>query len=265
MSRIYLVCPSYGSVERVRRLLASAESTAADPSALTLCVGYDEDDPEPRIVPAPRRSSGAEIIRQCLPTSGIGAHAGTLAELYAVEPDDVVFVACDDEIFESTRWDQIVRERVAEERGPRLYYVDDGINGPGRATITFMTKRTSDLVGGFGPPWMNVHGDVWLWCLFNLFDPPRVSYVPEIRVRHDVLGANPRHETIRMDVYAAIRKYGPALATRQRDALVAAIRRAEGTVATSDTISKDGLTLTVDAAGNVAVSVKYWRPDGWHE
>jgi hypothetical protein len=262
MSHIYLLSPTRGRPERLERMMASAIEMADDPAGLTFLVGYDRDDQTPR-------TTHQNAIVTELPTQGLGAHCKVLPTLYAREPDDVILVGTDDQVFDQSGWDRRIREVAADRRDPWLYYVDDTVNGERLSTIAFMTKRTVDLLGGWHEPWLDIYGDLWLWNLFHLFEPARVSYVSDVRIRHlrDGVETDETFREKRERIFAAIRRYGPDAATRQRDALITAIRRAEGDVGVAASAWKDGLTMTVGLDGRVDVTVQWYDYSigGWRD
>jgi hypothetical protein len=256
MSRIYLIAPTYGRPENVRRMIDSVRATACDISRVSICLGYDTDDVLERMAPQLWNTGEPEIIVTELPTTGIGPHEKALPLIYPHEPDDVVMVGTDDQVFETTDWDLLVRAAIERERGPWLYYVNDGRRGAELATVSFMTKRTIDLIGGLTEPWLNIYGDSWRWNLFRLFDPPRVTYLPDVLVRHEWAGDNPRHFAQRSDVFEAIRKYGSEVATRQLWALLGGIQRAGEPAPTPRAmVEQDGLRFEMHANDRVRVTI----------
>lgn len=155
---ISILLPTRNRPDNVRRLVASARSTAV--GRLELVVYLDEDDPS--------LDQTVEIIADTPWASVIVGERVVLSECWnrcAEQATFNVMMHCgDDIVFRSEAWDQHVLSAFA--RYPdRLVFVHgrDGVHDERLATHGFLHRRWVETVGYFVPPlFASDYNDLWL-------------------------------------------------------------------------------------------------------
>lgn len=189
-TRVWVLVPTRDHPQKVAKLYASMVATAVRPELISLVLGYDsEADRGPRFSPA---EQPIEVRIHEQPTTGLTAQMRGMARRYP-EPRSVVNLSGDDFVFESPGWDETMRDVRLVPRAGLLFFGEDGIQGNRLATHMIFAQETLAAIDyGFGRSW-ETFNDTWLWCLFHLFDPPQVVWLPRLRLRHDWHGDDPKN------------------------------------------------------------------------
>ncbi len=224
--RFFLICPTRAAKDKMYRLCMSlALNSVTRP---TVVFGIETEDEESDEWAADLRPEfdDALDIRTIRGDSGqMGpAHFWRLASLaIPKQKNDLVMLCADDLVFDTKGWDREFFKAYSAARDPWLYYCVDDDQNQNLATHPVVSAYTNELLGGLGSHHWPVANDSWMWNLFCLFDPPRVTYLPDVRIAHKRTGPNPffqhRYEECRID---ANQRGGELVATQMRRLVEAA-------------------------------------------
>jgi hypothetical protein len=178
--RISLLCPTRGRPAGMRRLVESADRTAA--GTVEVVFYLDEDDAASiataRELAAAR---GGGIVALIGPRILLSATWNACAEQATAE----VLMHCgDDIVFRSPRWDDLVLAAFAAVPDRILFaHGDDGIWCDRLGTHGFLHRAWVDTVGYFVPPYFSSdYNDTWLTEVADALG--RRRYLPDVVTEH---------------------------------------------------------------------------------
>jgi len=189
--KIYLLVPTrpvptHDKLPGLRRLVESVQNTA-DSKNVQLCFGVDERPEDRAHLEFCQSVPGAFIRHETDTCSGHWKH---LSLRCPERPDDVLMLCADDVWFPFQGWDEKVLQHAAKPRH-ELYFCDDGFGWRSTfATHPFLRFDTAQRIGGLATGLWSRANDTWLWCLWHLFDPSRVIYMQDVKIKHQYVREN---------------------------------------------------------------------------
>ncbi len=162
---IGILCPTRQRVDWTKRMIDSCLDTASDPDHVKIALRLDMDDFE-------SHEGYAKLIRVGIDKilKGPGKCLSLLwNDCYGLlgESTQINMHSGDDLIFRTKHWDEAVRDTARQfpnEVG--MVYCDDGLQHEGLATHGFYSRKWSETIGYFCPPYFaHDYNDTWLTFL----------------------------------------------------------------------------------------------------
>jgi hypothetical protein len=195
--KIDILLPTRGRATRLKNeFLPSIKNTATDINNVVIYFYVDEDD----------YSTIFEIesIKNEFNTLNLNFYVGprmVLSEywnhLWRISDSEIILQSGDDVRFETNGWDKIIIDTFESHEDQIIFaYGNDGINARTFGTHGFVSRKSTEILGYFVPPWFPAdYSDTWLNALYDkkgdgMFDGPerginrKVDLYDEIITRH---------------------------------------------------------------------------------
>jgi hypothetical protein len=179
---ISLCCPTRGRPENVRRLISSAQETAAHLDKLECVFYFDDDDKTSRTLRSdPAVFDGKRTVPVVGPRTVLSESWNRCAD---VAKGDILHHCGDDIVFRTRDWDELVeREFAATPDRILLVYGRDGIHDSNLSTHAFVHRRWVEALGYLCPPYFSSDwNDTWLFDVAGAIG--RRRYLPELYTEH---------------------------------------------------------------------------------
>lgn len=162
---IGICVPTRQRVDWTRRMIESCLDTASKPDKIIICLRLDMDNFEDHEGYKKLMRAGIDRVLinpgKCLSIlwNDCYSHLGEMTDLNLHAGDDLVFRSQD--------WDEAVRDTAQQfPNGIGMVYCDDGLQHEGLATHGFYSRKWSETIGYFCPPYFcHDYNDTWLTFL----------------------------------------------------------------------------------------------------
>jgi len=180
--KISLLCPTRGRPKGMGRLVQSLKDTIFDKSGVELIFYIDSDDAG-SIKKFDKLCSYGGFSIRCIVGHRI-IRSMMWNECYEISSREICMVCADDLVFETNKWDKMVRaEFEAVPDRILLLHGWDGIKNENRATHGFIHRNWVETVGCFVAPYFSFwYNDTWLTEVADRIE--RRKYNPKLRIRH---------------------------------------------------------------------------------
>lgn len=171
---IAVLTPTRGRPENVRRMIASARDSAADPEQIEIWLYFDDDDP------SRYGDYGAEVVVG--PRDGVGRAWNQLARKTNAE---LLMMGNDDLVFHTVGWDRAAEEVLTlYPDGIFCAWFNDGSpKAAERCAFPIVSSIWVDALGYFTPQCFNfLYHDTWIADVGRRVG--RLHYMPDILVEH---------------------------------------------------------------------------------
>lgn len=179
-TRIDVLIPTRKRPGRLKELLESLWMTADHPEAVKPYFYIDEDDHET-----------VAFLEDRLEPNHLAWKVGPRVilsrawdALWHISSGPIIMHGGDDIIFTTKGWDEMARKAFSEESDAYwLVYGPDGIQNQALGTHSFVTRRATELLGYFVPPYFPaLYNDTWLNEVYQRIN--RRKYVPSLAIEH---------------------------------------------------------------------------------
>ena len=148
---IGILCPTRQRVDWTKRMIDSCLDTASDPDGIKIALRLDADDFESHLGYQQLIRVGKDKILKA-PSKNLSLLWNDVYNLLG-ESTQLNLHAGDDLIFRSQGWDQIVRDEANNfPKGIGMVFCDDGLQHGELATHGFYSRKWSETLGFFMPP-----------------------------------------------------------------------------------------------------------------
>lgn len=202
--QIDLLVPTRKRPRRVEELLLSVRRTAKDLADLAISFYVDDDDSSY----TEEFVKHQEVRMQPAKVKFLTGPRLVLSEawnaLWRNSTADILMHAGDDIVFRTEGWDDLVRsEFIRTPDRIALVYGDDSIQGERLATHSFVSRKSTEILGYFVPPYFKCdYNDTWLTELYTKAN--RKIYLPHMKIEHQHFIKNPSLED---DTYREARQH----------------------------------------------------------
>lgn len=173
-AKISLLVVSYSRPEGAMRIASTARVTAKRPELIEILICTDESDPlleRYKILP--------ELNVHIIPEHRT---SDKWNYLYSKSTGDIIFMVCDDVIFESWNWDEVLRNLWPDD-GMAVMFTDDG-NGKELLEFPIISRKIADILGYCAYPKLD-HAGLDAWWSFIGKKLNRYYYLAKVfRHRH---------------------------------------------------------------------------------
>lgn len=162
---IGILCPTRQRVDWTKRMIDSCLDTASDPDHVKIALRLDIDDFESHAGYQKLTRVGVDKIFKG-PGKCLSLLWNDLYELLG-NSTQINMHSGDDLIFRTEGWDEAVRDAAQQfPNGIGMVYCDDGLQHGGLATHGFYSRKWSETIGYFCPPYFaHDYNDTWLTFL----------------------------------------------------------------------------------------------------
>jgi hypothetical protein len=194
---ISLLVPSRGRPDDCLAMWQSAIATADDPLRLELVLYLDDDDPALPAYQAWIRSGDHSRVKDLAGPRIVLSE--TWNRCWDVAAGEIGWHGNDDVRFRSDGWDRIIRNAF-ERFNDRIVLVHgrDGIHDARMATLGFLHRARTDVVGCFVPPYFSSdYNDTWNTQVADMIG--RRVFCPDVYTEHlhPAVGKGPVDQTHR--------------------------------------------------------------------
>jgi glycosyltransferase involved in cell wall biosynthesis len=186
--RISLLTPTRKRPQRLREMIDSVKATANEFPEILCYVAHDDDSYDSKLFPEVTIIRGERVT-----------FSDTWNALIPFATGDIFMQAADDILFRDKGWDILVKKAYVDCWDKILcVYADDGSpNGKNFATLPFVSRRWTEILGYFtGPGFSADFSDAWPQDVADMIG--RKKYIPAlIEHMHPLWNKAERDETYR--------------------------------------------------------------------
>jgi hypothetical protein len=177
---IAILLPTRARPDSVVRLLHSIEKTAAALPKISVHLRLDGDDTVMlKAMRGIQKAAAVTVEASVGPRVALGA---TWNNLWRNVDADIYMLCADDMVFESARWDEVVRKHFWEDR-IRLVFGKDDVQDGKLATHFFLSHEACERLGYFCPhEFEAIFLDTWVDQVYRLAG--KIVYDPSIHIPH---------------------------------------------------------------------------------
>lgn len=149
---ISLLCPTRKRPERFSKMVWSALETATNRVEILFYVSDDDDSYDQQAILLPTKVEMSEVKLKVVRGPRV-TFSNLWNQMLPRATGDIFMLCADDVIFRTYRWDEIVEQAYAKCPDKILCcYGDDGSpNGKNFATLPFISRRWTEVLGQFTP------------------------------------------------------------------------------------------------------------------
>lgn len=183
---IDLLIPTRGRPDRIKKLLNSIEQTVDNKENVSVYLYCDNDDSEDALNYVRKCSCDFYInIKHVIGPRIVLSQCWN--ELWKISSGDIIMHCADDIYFTSNDWDIKVAEHFKHDFNGdmiMLLYGPDGIQNECLATHSFTSRKASNILGYFVPPYFACdYNDTWLNEIYDKIN--RKVYDSSICIEHE--------------------------------------------------------------------------------